>query len=215
MALTRRATRIAVVASAAVAVVGLAWLGSGRLSGRATGYPPGDCTITTQKGDDGVPEAFARCAWPLPADRIDAVLRLLDEQERHFSGVADSTVLRVDGERTLVRQVQQASGISDREVVLEFVVETIPNGRRYRWRKADDQSGRNPDNVECEVHEGHWQIAGAGNETIVEYHLRYLPGGSVPTFMVTAFLGSGVEEALDDLRDAAATQQVASRDGAE
>jgi len=213
MQMNRRATRIVVVVGVGVAVVGLAWLGPGRLSGRATGYPPGDCKVSTGKTDDGVLEAWAHCEWPLPAERVDSILGVFADQERHFSGVAESEVLRVDGERTLVRQVQQASGISDREVVLEFVAEAIPNGTRYRWRKASDQSGRNPDNVECEVHEGYWEITRTGDKTTVDYHLRYLPGGSVPSFLVSAFLSSGVEGALGDLRQAAFAQQVASRDG--
>lgn len=211
MALNRRVRRIVVVGGAVVAVVGLAWLGSGRLSGRATGYPPGDCKIVTGKDADGVLEATAHCEWQMPADRLDSILSVFGDQDRHFSGVAESTVLDVDGEKTLVRQVQQASGISNREVVLEFFSEAIPNGHRYRWHKAKDQSGRNPDHVECEVHEGYWEIVSVGDKTTVDYHLRYLPGGSVPSFLVSAFLSSGVEGALGDLRQAASAQQVASR----
>jgi hypothetical protein len=213
MTIDRRALRVVVVVGVAVAVVGLAWLGRGRLDGRATGYPSDGCKVSTGKADDGVLEAWAHCEWPLPAERVDSILSVFADQERHFGGIARSEVLRVVGDRTFVRQVQQASGISNREVVLEFVTEQIPNGHRYRWHKASDQSGRNPDHVECEVHEGSWEITRAADETIIEYHLRYLPGGSVPAFMVAAFLSSGVEDALGDLRQAASAEMVASRDG--
>jgi Polyketide cyclase / dehydrase and lipid transport len=207
----RTGKKIAIAAAAAV-VVGVAWFGSARLSGRATGYRDTDCKVTTGRTPEGVLEAWAHCEWALPAERVESVLDVLGDQDRYFSGVSESTVLRTDGDRTWVRQVQHASGISDREVVLEFTTEAIPNGRRYRWHKAADQSGRHPGNVECEVHEGHWQIVSDGDKTDVEYHLRYLPGGSVPTFLVSAFLDSGVAGALADLHQAAGAQLVASRD---
>jgi Polyketide cyclase / dehydrase and lipid transport len=204
------AKRTIIVAVAAV-IVAVAWLGSRGLSGRGFGFGDDDCELSTGRAADGVLEAEARCEWPLPAARIDALLAAWGDQSRYFSNVAESTVLEQGGERALVRQVHHASGIADREVVVECFTEALPGGHRYRWRKASDQSRASGQRVEVAVHEGFWLITDAGDKTVVEYHLRYLPGGSVPSFLVSMFMSSGMEGVLADLRRAAATTQTAAR----
>jgi hypothetical protein len=197
------------IAVTAVVVVALACLGSGGLSGRGFGFGDNDCRITAGRDPDGVLAAQARCKWPIPADRFEALLAAWGDQERYFSNIAESTVLEQDAQRMLVRQIHRASGISDREVVVECVTESVPGGKRYRWRKAPDQSRSSGRNVEVAVHEGFWEITAGGDETVVEYHMRYLPGGNVPSFLVSMFLSSGMEGVLADLRRAAEANQVA------
>jgi hypothetical protein len=201
------ARRIVIVA-VGVVVVAAAWIGSGGLSGRGFGFGDNSCKLTAGRGADGVLEAEAHCRWPIPADRLDALLEAWGDQARYFSNLAESTVLEQSDERLLVRQIQRASGISDREVVIECVTESVPGGRRYRWRKAPDQSRSSGRNVEVAVHEGFWEVTSKGDhEALVEYHMRYLPGGSVPSFLVSMFLASGTEGVLADLRRAAETSR--------
>lgn len=207
------AKRVVVIA-VAVVIVGIAWIGSGRMSGRGFGFGGNECKLTAGRGADGVLEAQARCTWPIPAERLDALLAAWGDQARYFSNIAESTVLEQEPDRMLVRQVHRASGISDREVIIECVTEAIPGGRRYRWRKAADQSKSSGRNVEVAVHEGYWEVTGSGDDTVVEYHMRYLPGGSVPSFLVSMFLSSGMEGVLTDLKRAASTSAVAARAGA-
>ncbi len=203
--------RLAIVAVFAC-VVGLAWLAAGSLSGRGFGFSNRDCEMSAGRGPDGVLEAQARCRWPIPPDQIEPLLAAWGDQARYFGNVAESTVLESTANRMLVRQVHRASGISDREVVMECVTETVAGGRRYRWNKAPDQSRASGQRVEVAVHEGYWQVAPAADGSIVEYHMRYLPGGSVPSFLVSMFLSSGMQDVLTDLRRAAESRQVAARD---
>jgi hypothetical protein len=204
------AKRIIIAAVAAV-VVAAAWFGSSGLSGRGFGFGDGDCRLTGGRSPDGVLEGQARCKWPIPAERVEALLAAWGDQARYFSNLAESTVLERSDGRMLVRQIQRASGISDREVIIECTTEAIPGGTRYRWRKAPDQSKSSGRNVEVAVHEGFWEVTSSGeHETRVEYHMRYLPGGSVPSFIVSMFLSSGMEGVLSDLRRAAETRHVAA-----
>ncbi len=205
------AKRIAIVTVAGV-LIAAAWMGPGSLSGRGFGFGDDDCQVSTGRAADGVLEAQARCTWPVPAERLDALLAAWGDQAGYFSNLAESTVLEQRDGRMLVRQVHRASGISDREVVMECFTEAIPGGMRYRWRKAADQSKSSGQRVEVAVHEGFWQVTRGEHETIVEYHMRYLPGGSVPSFLVSMFLSSGMEGVLADLRQAAESREMAARD---
>jgi len=200
------------IALVAVLVAVAAWIGSARLAGRGFGFGNHDCKMTAGKAADGVLEGEARCEWPLRPEQLEPLLAAWGEQARYFSNVAESSVLEQGGDRMLVRQVYHASGISDREVIMECFTEAIPGGRRYRWRKAADQSKSSGRNVEVAVHEGYWQIVEGPHGTVVEYHMRYLPGGNVPSFLVSMFLSSGMEGVLNDLRRAAETTHVAARE---
>ncbi len=185
-------------------VVVTAWVGAGSLSGRGFGFGERDCTLTSGTAADGVLEGQARCKWPVAVDRVDAVLAAWGDQSQYFGNVAESHVVGQRGDRTLVRQIYRARGIEDREVVMECFTEAIPGGRRYHWHKASDQSGNSGRNIEIAVHEGFWEVRGDEHSTTVEYHMRYLPGGNVPQFLVSMFLSSGIEAAMTDLRRAAA-----------
>lgn len=207
---TRVTKRIAIAGGIAI-LVAVGWAASHGLSGWGFGSSDDGCTTMAGKGADGVLEGEARCTWPIPVERIDALLAAWGDQARYFSNVSESQVLEQDDQRMLVRQVYHASGISDREVVIECFTESIPGGRRYHWRKAVDQSRSSGRHVEVGLHEGFWQVTSGEHGTTVEYHMRYLPGGSVPSFLVSMFLSSGIHGVLDDLHRAAAGSQVAAR----
>jgi hypothetical protein len=53
--------------------------------------------------------------------------------------VAESAVLYARGDVVLVRQIHLATSMTDREVVVEWQVERLEDGYRYRWRKAEHQ----------------------------------------------------------------------------
>jgi len=193
-------------------LVALSWVVSGQLSGRGLGFRDDHCEITAGRGLDGVMEGQARCTWDIPADRVEGLLARWEDQEQHFGNVIESTVLDRQGDQILVRQIFRARGIADREVIMECFSEEIPGGRRYHWHKARDQSRSTGQNTEVELHEGSWEVVRGEHDTVVTYRMRHLPGGSVPSFLVSMFLSSGMRDVLADLRRAAEASHVAAQD---
>ena len=149
---------------------------------------------------NGVVPVRAECDWAIDAD---AATRMLADQGIHdqiFDAVAESTVLSEDENRRRVYQVQRARGVADRHVILDYTREAIEGGWRFQWVKAADQSSLRSDAIEVEVTEGLWQIRETEEGLHLEYELRYLPGGSVPAFLMGWFQGVGTRLVIDDLR---------------
>ncbi len=147
----------------------------------------------------------AECAWDLPADKVIATFGDWNRHAAIFSSVAQSRVLgSLQDGNGQVLQVHQASGISDREVVLQVSSSAIEGGRRWTHTKAASQAAASGDNVEVGVDDGLWEIRATpqGGCTIL-YELRYDPAGSVPSLMVRWFQGSGFKDMLAQLKAAA------------
>jgi len=142
----------------------------------------------------------AVCDWDIPAATLQGVVSKLDAHDDYFSSVARAEKLP-DGR---YRQVHQASGISDREVILDMGATPIDGGMRYWWKKASDQSALTGSNVEAIVDTGKWEVSdnGRGGSAVV-YELMYDPGGSVPGFLVRWFQTSGTQELVKQLYVAA------------
>jgi len=86
-------------------------------------------------------------------------------------------------------------------VVVEWTVAATRGGNRYAWARADNQSATSGQNIVVPVHNGHWEVRpgdGGGSELI--YRSHYLPGGTVPEFLVRMFQSSGTEAVLRDFR---------------
>ena len=157
---------------------------------------------------DGVMPVRVDCDWAV--DPVKAA-QLLEDQSTHdeiFEAVAESTILSEKDDIRRVYQVQRAAGGVDRHVILEYSEETLSNGRRFRWKKSSDQTGLRPEGVEVEVTEGQWEITETETGMHLHYELRYLPGGRVPTFLVTWFQGLGTRMVIADLRESLAPFEV-------
>ena len=139
------------------------------------------------------------CDWGFPPAVVHRVIDAPGEHHRIFASLSQSETLSRSGGVERVRQVHHATGISDREVVVEVRTSEIPGGRRYAWQKSADQSGRKVDGVEPEMTVGFWEVIDREGGVRVVYEVRYLAGGSVPAFLVRWFQGSGIQGVMKDL----------------
>ena len=85
--------------------------------------------------------------------------------------------------------------------MVKFWNEDIPNGKRYNWKMADDQTPVTDLGVVPLRDDGKWEVTpGAAGGSHVVYELNYDPGGSVPGFIVRAFQGGGFRTLVLELR---------------
>ena len=150
----------------------------------------------------GYDKITAQCVWPeLSVEKINSMLSINSMHDELFNTIAVAVNVGSYQGRELFRQVHQASGISDREVVIQQWQTTITGGFRYDWRSHSDQSAVTGDNVAPEVCEGTWTVteraAGGSN---VQYELVYAPGGWVPRFVVNNFQSDGIVSMIGDFR---------------
>ena len=139
----------------------------------------------------------AECDWSIAPDTLHAIIGDLTAHKTYFSSVSVSEKVG-DGR---YRQVHVASGISDRELIVDMGSDPIPSGIRYWWKKSADQTGASGSNVEPNHNEGKWEItAGEDGRSHVVYELFYDPAGSVPGFMVRWFQTAGVELLVTELK---------------
>ncbi|MCB9778936.1 MAG: hypothetical protein H6742_10265 [Alphaproteobacteria bacterium] len=159
------------------------------------------CAFSKQEEGDIV-AMRAQCTWDLPADKVIAWMGDWNKHGELFGSVASSKVLgSLQGGKGKVMQVHQASGISDREVVMDVDREDIPGGIRITHSKSADQSALSGERVEVGRDDGLWEIVStADGGCTVLYELRYDPAGKVPGFMVKWFQGSGFKTMLDELK---------------
>lgn len=160
----------------------------------------------TKQAEGELTALRAECTWDIPADKVITTFGDWNRHAAIFSSVAQSRVLGTlsDGNGQVL-QVHQASGIADREVVLDVRSTPIEGGRRWTHTKAASQAGVSGDNVEVGKDDGLWEIrATADGGCTILYELRYDPAGSVPALMVRWFQGSGFKDMLLQLKVASA-----------
>jgi hypothetical protein len=188
---------VLVVAGLYTGTRSLTGLGSGRGS---------DCRVTDLDHDQAPVSVRAECNWKVSPERLRTILESPEEQQLYFSNLGESKVLGVEGDAVIVRQLHRATGISDREVVVEWNEMPVEDGRRYTWRKSADQSAITGRGVEVEYYEGSWEITPTATGSHVVMETRYAPGGRVPFFLVRSFKGPGIRQMLDELRSAAESE---------
>lgn len=149
----------------------------------------GGCTFYAGPTEGTVTPLRAECRWDVPADELHRLLADFGAHDDYFASVAESTVVSPIAGGTLVRQRHVASGISDRTCNLLFTTTDIAGGKRYAWSLTSDQSGLA--GVIPAKDDGKWEVVADGSGSKVVYELRYDPGGSVPSFIVRWFQGSG------------------------
>ena len=142
----------------------------------------------------------AECAWPIPADKLQRLLAINNDHDDYFSSVVESRVVGPAPGGELVYQHHEASGISDREVMLVMNKEPIAGGMRYTWTRASDQSRVTGQHVLTVEDTGKWEIVADGTGSRVVYELLYDPGGSVPSFLVRWFQGAGLRTLVGEMR---------------
>ncbi len=157
------------------------------------------CKITVGDRDDhGTDLIIATCHWPIAASKITPVVRAAETHD-FLSSVGTSTKLP-DGR---IHQLHKASGISDREITLDFKNETLPSGDfKTSWTRAAKQEPIGEDSVQVPIDDGYWQVHDNGNGTsIVIYGLRYSAGGRVPSFLVRSFQKGGIADLVEEMRE--------------
>ncbi len=153
-------------------------------------------------GADGITPVRVECTW----SEVDAsaLHRLLARPEGHastFSGLSEARLVQREGPITRIYQRFSARGVTDREVVVDFRTEELPNGRSYRWTKSGDQSSLRGDGVEVPATEGQWAVTEQGGQVRLVYELKLKLGGMVPSFMVRWAQGGAVEQTIVELRE--------------
>jgi hypothetical protein len=155
------------------------------------------CTfyVGAQEGD--VAPVRAVCDWAIAPDRLHRALADMGRHDDYFSSVESSTVTGPG----IAEQVHVASGISKRAVRIRYGQEAIAGGVRYAWDKAPDQSGMDAYGVIPSADRGSWEVTALPDGTShVVYELRYGAGGSVPSFLVRWFQGSGTKALVLELK---------------
>ena len=180
-------------------VLGLLTVGSASAEERKVVAQRADCSITKGDRDDRCTDLIvATCHWNADLARVQTVIR---DAPSHvfFSSVVVSRAL-ADGR---IVQVHRASGISDREVTLDFSETAVGEGGvRVGWTKSEKQEPVGEGRVEVVINEGYWEVhaAGAGKVKVI-YSLRYDPGGRVPSWVVRAFQKNGIADIVEEMRD--------------
>ena len=155
------------------------------------------CTFYVGDRQGAYAPVRAECDWEVAPSTVHGLLSKLTAHKDYFSSVSVSEKV---GEGRY-RQVHVASGISDRELIVDMGSEPIPGGTRYWWKKSADQTGVTGSGVEPNTNQGKWEVTDReGGGVHVVYELMYDPGGSVPGFLVRWFQTSGVELLVGELK---------------
>ncbi len=160
------------------------------------------CEISIgDRRDDGTDLAIAECSWSVAPDKVIATVK--DAASHELLSSVESSDKLADGR---IFQVHVASGISDRQVALQFTnTELADGGFRTEWTKASKQEPLVDGRIEVVVDDGAWEVHPAGDGTSkVRYELRYNAGGRIPNWVVQSFQKTGVAKICMEMRDAAA-----------
>lgn len=160
------------------------------------------CTYYKGATEGEVTPVRVECDWTdVDAGKLHALLGDPGRQARTFSGLAEAEVVDRSGPVTRVYQRFAARGMGDREVIVDYSSSNIDGGRRYRWRKSDNQSSLRGDAVEVPQTSGTWEVADKGDGHVkVTYELRMVVGGMVPSFALKWFQGAAIQQTIDELK---------------
>ena len=154
-------------------------------------------------GETGIAGVVAKCTWDVPADKVVKAVSNVDMHDDWLSAVQSCKSLGDD--RWL--QVHQASGISDRQIVLKFSNETRADGGfRTSWTRSDPQEALVDGRIEAAVDDGYWDVTPNGTGSTVEYGLLYGPAGKVPKWIVNGFQKGGTMDTVGQMLEAAKKQ---------
>lgn len=162
-------------------------------------------------GPRGVRALRAECRWP--EGRLDALVKMLSRFEAYaelIDPILFSTVVRVDGDRSLVHQRQATPGVADREMLLWMQVARFDDGgARISWDTASGEPlAMAPGSVRAAHNDGFWEVRRHPDGGLsVVHQVAYDPGGAVPSWLVTWFSGTGFRKLMARMRVFAATDK--------
>ncbi len=161
-----------------------------------------DCVLYAGPKDGaGYSPVWALCTWPdVDPGHLDALLSDVEAHDTYFSAVGACDCEVVDGQN-ICHQRNVAAGISDREIDLIMYRKVEGDTILHGWTPAPVQTGAADGNVQAVKSEGAWTITpNPAGGSWVTYSLYYNPGGSVPSWVIRWFQGSGIAELVGDMR---------------
>ncbi len=163
-----------------------------------------DCVL--YKGpaeDDGVAPMRAECRWKdVDPDALIALLTDYEAYDDLIFGIDAARVVRVEGGRALVHQVQSTRGIATREVLLWMDTRRDGDAAVVSWVQASDEPLEvAPGHVRAPRNEGAWEVRPdpEGGARVV-HRIAYDPGGDVPAWLVRWFQVGGMAQVMGDVR---------------
>ncbi|MCP4869687.1 MAG: hypothetical protein GY898_13320 [Proteobacteria bacterium] len=156
------------------------------------------CVITVGERDNrGTDLVIGTCHWDVDASKIIPVVSAATSHV--FLSSLDESRALPDGR---IHQVHNASGISDREITLDFTTEKLSDGVKVSWTASAKQEAVHEDHVRVAVDDGYWEVhdLGGGKSQVI-YGLRYNAGGKVPEWLVRSFQKTGVGDILQEMLD--------------
>lgn len=159
------------------------------------------CSISVGDRDEaGLDLIIADCMWPVAPEKV---IKAVKSPEAHdfLSSVKESDRLP-DGR---IVQIHVASGISDRQITLDYTDTPLANGGfKTSWTRSARQEPLREDVVDAPVDDGYWEIHPDGKGgSKVTYGLRYGVGGKVPTWLVRGFQKGGIADIVEEMRGVA------------
>jgi hypothetical protein len=155
----------------------------------------------------GIAPMFADCHWPeVKPERLQGLLGTFDAYDAYIFAIASCTVLRTEGTRTLVHQVQTAPAIAQREVAVWMEAVTVPGGMRYTWENDPNEPlALSQGSIRAPRNTGYWEVtAHPDGGARVAHAVSYDPGGRVPAWLVRRFSVGGLDGVMTEVRDLAA-----------
>jgi hypothetical protein len=142
----------------------------------------------------------AECHWKeISLQKLDSFLGDYEGQTETYSNVTETKVVRREKERTWVYQIHKDRRMSPREGLIMYERTQIENRIIHRWRLSDTQPTPKENHLPIEEHQGEWVLEthpmGGVN---IKYESSYLPGGSIPAWLVRQFQTSEVIKILEE-----------------
>jgi len=163
----------------------------------------------------GIAPMYAECHWPdVDPEKLQELLGVWDAYDKYISAIESCRIVKIEGSRTLVHQLQTAPAISDREVVVWMEKIPVEGGFRFTWQNdpsepLDIAKG----NIRPPKNAGFWEVtAHPESGSFVQHQVTYDPGGRVPAWLVRTFSVSGLAGVMSDVRGLAKAKSLASDD---
>ena len=159
------------------------------------------CTYFKGAAEGDITPIRVECAWTdVDAGKMHRLLARPGSHDGVFGGLAESRLVEEEGSRSRVYQRFAATGMSDREVIVDYDTTAVEGGRRYFWRKSTDQSALRGDAVEVPETSGLWEVTESQGQVRLTYELRMKVGGMVPGFAMKWFQTGAIQSTIDELK---------------
>jgi hypothetical protein len=159
-----------------------------------------ECTYYRGTSKSGAIPLRAVCTWSIPATTIQNTLEEYDNHAEIFSQLIQSQFVSRNHNATLILQVHDFPGFTDRTAIMEFKSETIDNGKRIHFQKSSTQTSISPELIEVSVNNGSWEILETVNGSTVVFETTYSAGGYIPRFITNSFQLSAAKNIMTELK---------------